>query len=192
MAPFTDACVKDDPDMSMVHRRVVRVGAGASWFAALAFVLIGLVASNPDLVLQAIAPVLIGAFMTAQILARRENAYVGLVVAALTVAIFYTAIGTEDSIIPAAVSLVIICALAMIFVETRVPFVISVIGIGLFATPLFWRLSFGEAVNLGLGMALCFAAASVIFVSVKSSLSQLQARFQMLFERSPTAVMEEG
>lgn len=191
MADFADAFLKADSDMSLVHRRVVRVGAGAAWFAAAAFVLIGLVSGNSTLVLQAIAAVLIGAFMTAQILVRRENAYVGLVVAAIGVAVFYAAIGNDDTIVPAGVSLVIICALAMVFVETRVIHVISVVGIGLFVTPLLWGLRFGEAIGLGIGMSLCFAAASVIFVSVKSALAQLQARFQMLFERSPTAVMEE-
>lgn len=191
VADFSDAFMKADSDMSVVHRRVVRVGAGAAWFAAAAFVLIGLVSGNSTLVLQAIAPVLIGSFMTAQILAQRENAYVGLVAAAIGVAVFYAAIGNDDTIVPAGVSLVIICALAMVFVETRIPYVVLAVGIGLLLTPLFWGLRFGEAIGLGLGMALCFAAASVIFVSVKLAFAQLQARFQMLFERSPTAVMEE-
>lgn len=191
MADFADAFLKADSDMSLVHRRVVRVGAGAAWFAAVAFVLIGLISGNSTLVLQAIAPVLIGAFLTAQILAERENAYVGLVTAALAVVVFYAAIGNEDTIVPAGVSLVIICALATVFVEKRVTHVIAAVGVGLFVTPLLWGFSFGEAIGLGVGMSLCFAAASVIFVSVKSALAQLQARFQMLFERSPTAVMEE-
>jgi hypothetical protein len=191
MADFADAFLKADSDMFLVHRRVVRVGAGAAWFAAAAFVLIGLISGSSTLVLQAIAPVLIGAFMTAQILAERENAYVGLVAAAVGVVVFYVAIGDEDTIVPAGVSLVIICALATVFVATHISQIISVVAVGLFVTPLLWGLSFGEAIGLGIGMSLCFAAASVIFVSVKSALAQLQARFQMLFERSPTAVMEE-
>lgn len=177
--------------MSLVHRRVVRVGTAAAWFAATAFVVVGLIASNPSLVLQAIAPVLIGAFMTAQILAQRENAYVGLAAAAVGVVVFYTAIGTSDTIVPAAVALVIISALAMVFVERRVVTVVAAVASGLFVTPYLWGLNFGEAVGLGLGMSLCFIAASVIFISVKMALAQLQVRFQMLFELSPTAVMEE-
>jgi signal transduction histidine kinase len=191
VADLAEAFLKADSDMYLVHRRVVRVGAGAAWFAAAAFVLIGLIAGNSALVLQAIAPVLIGAFMTAQILAQGENAYVGLVAAAVGVVVFYAAIGNEDTIVPAGVSLVIICALAIVFVETRITQVISVVCVGLFVTPFLWGLSFGEAIGLGFGMSLCFVVASVIFVSVKSALAQLQTRFQMLFERSPTAVMEE-
>ena len=191
MADFADAFIEADSDLALVHRRVVRVGAGAAWFAATVFLLIGLISGNTILVLQAIAPVLIGAFMTAQILTGRENAYIGLVAAAIGVAVFYALIGNNDTILPAGVSLVIICALAMVFVEARLYQVALVVGIGLFLVPLLWGLSFGEAIGLGIGMSLCFVAASVIFVSVKTALAQLEARFQMLFDHSPTAVMEE-
>ena len=106
MADFADVFVVNDADMEIVHRRVIRVGALAAWFAAVSFVLIGIIAGNSNLVIQAIAPVLIGAFMTAQVLTGRENAYVGLVVAALTITAFYAVVGDHDTIIPAAVALV--------------------------------------------------------------------------------------
>lgn len=191
MARDADNFSTVDPNSPLVHRRVVRVGTVAAWSAAAFFVLIGLISSDPTLVLQAIAPVLIGAFMTAQILVQRENAYVSLVAAAVAVLAFYSVIGNRDTIVPAAVALVVICALAIVFVESRVTLVVAVVGFGLLVVPLLWGLSFGEAVALGLGMMLSFVTASVIFVSVKAALTQLQTRFQMLFERSPTAVMEE-
>ena len=125
MADFVDVFVVNDADMEIVHRRVIRVGALAAWFAAVSFVLIGIVASNPDLVIQAIAPLLIGAFMTAQVLTRRENASVGLVVAAITITAFYAVVGNQDTTVPAAVALVIICSLAMVFVETRMRLVVA-------------------------------------------------------------------
>lgn len=191
MAEHLEASVPDRSDMAIVHRRVIRVGAGASWFAGLAFVLIGVILDNSNLVIQAIAPVLVGAFMTAQILARRENAYLGLAAAATTITFFYTVVGDHDTAIPAGVALVIICALAMVFVESRVILVASLVAAGLFGAPYLWSVSFDHTFSLGLGMSLSFVAAAVILSSIKSAMAQLQARFQMLFELSPAAVLEE-
>lgn len=191
MAELANVLVVDAADMQIVHRRVVRVGAAAAWFAAVSFVLIGIVAGNSDLVIQALAPLLAGAFMTAQVLTRQENAYVGLGAAALTVTVFYAVIGDRDTIIPAAVALVIICALATIFVESRMRLVLTSMAVALFSVPYLWSFSLNQAFGLAIGMSLSFIAASAIFASVKGAISQLQARFQMLFELSPAAVMEE-
>ncbi len=188
---MANAFVVNDADMEIVHRRVVRVGAAAAWFAAVSFVLIGMVAGNSDLVIQALAPLLVGAFMTAQVLTRQENAYVGLIAAAITITVFYAVIGNRDTIIPAAVALVIICALAAIFVESRMRLVLTLVASALFGVPYLWSFALDQAFGLAIGMSLSFIAASAIFVSVKGAISQLQTRFQMLFELSPAAVMEE-
>lgn len=191
MADFTEAFVADSADMAIVHRRVVRVGALAAWFAGFSFVVIGVLAGNSSLVIQAIAPVLVGAFMTAQVLTRQENAYVGLIAAATIVTLFYTVIGDHDTIIPAGVALVIICALAMVFVESRQKLIVATVALGLFAVPYLWSFGFQDAFGLAIGMSLSFVAASVVFSSVKSAMAQLETRFQMLFELSPGAVLEE-
>ncbi len=191
MADFVDEFVVDKADMEIVHRHVVQVGALAAWFAAVAFVVIGVVGGNSSLVIQAIAPVLVGAFMTAQILTRRQNAYVGLVAAAVIVMVFYAVLGDHDTIVPAAVALVIVCALAMVFVDSHMRLIVSLVAVGLFAVPYLWALPSDEPFGLALGMSLSFVAASAVFVSVKGAISQLQTRFQMLFELSPAAVMEE-
>ena len=191
MAEIADDFLNASTDMAVVHRRVVRVGAAAAWFAATMFLGIGLFAGNPELIVQTIAPVLIGAFMTAQFLLDREDAYIGLTAAALVIVVFYSVIGTSDTIIPASVGLVIICALATVFVESRVVTAVVIIGVSLFLVPLLWGLTLGQSVVLGAALSLSFVTASVIFISVRSALAQLRTRFQMLFELSPTAVMEE-
>lgn len=191
MASFVDAFAAADSDMTPVHRRVVRVGAAAAWLVAAALPLIGLAADNPNLTVQAAGPALIGTFMVVQILTGRENAYVSLIGSALVVMITYSLLGERDTLVPAAVALVILSALAMVFIESRVVLAMGIVfGLLLFA-PHLWALTLGEAVTLGLGMALSFVTASVIFVAVRSAMARLQVRFQMLFEHSPTAVMEE-
>lgn len=192
MATFADTLLRAHGDMAAVHRRVVRVGAAAAWFAVLAFLVVGFVAGNESLVLQAISPVLIGGFMTAQVLLGREDASIGLTAAALVVVAFYSLIGDRDTIVPAGVALVIICALAMVFVERHMAVVVAAIGVALFVVPHVWSmLGSGESWSLGIAMSLSFVTTAVIFVSIRSAMTQLDVRFQMLFEQSPTAVMEE-
>lgn len=191
MANIAEAIMGPSSDMSIVHSRVVRIGAVSAWFATFLFLLIGFVTGNATLVWQAGASALAGVFMSVQFLAGEENAFLGLVVSAAVIMGFYSLIGDQDTIVPAAIAMVIICALAMVFVASRVVPIVGLVGVGLFATPHLWGLSSAQAWVLGAVMSLCFFTTTVIFVSIHSAMTRLHARFQLLFEHSPTAVMEE-
>jgi signal transduction histidine kinase len=65
------------------------------------------------------------------------------------------------------------------------------LGLVLVAAPQLWAVTAAEGVVLGAVMSLSFLVTSVIFLSIRNAASTLNARFQMLFEGSPTAVMEE-
>lgn len=191
MANLADTLLNTSSDFTVVHRRMVRVGAAAAWFATLVFVVVGLSSGDQLLTAQAVPTALAGSFMTGQIILRRENAYLGLIAAAIVVAVFHGLMGLDGALVPAAVALVIISALAMVFVESRVALVVASVGILLFAVPHFWGLSFGESWILGAVMSLSFVTTAVILLSIRSAMLQLHARFQMLFENSPTALTEE-
>lgn len=191
MANLADTLLNSSSDLTVVHRRVVRVGALASWFATLIFVVVGLWSGDQSLTAQAAPTALAGLFLTGQILLRRENAGWGLIVSAIVVMVFHSLMGLEVTLVPASVALVIISALAMVFVESRAALVVASVGGLLFAAPHFWDLSFGESWVLGAVMSLSFITTAVILLTIRSAMSQLHARFQVLFEDSPTALTEE-
>lgn len=191
MASFADTLLSATSNMGVVHRRVVRVGAASAWFATVVFIGVGLFTGNESLVTQSVAPFVAALVMTAQIRLDRENGAVALFTSAVIVMVFYTLLGNQDTILPASVALVIICALAMVFVESKIQLVVAGMGALLFLAPQVWDLEFGQALVLGAVMSLSFVMTTVIFVSVRSATTELHTRFQMLFEHSPTAVMEE-
>ncbi|MDX1467732.1 MAG: HAMP domain-containing sensor histidine kinase [Acidimicrobiia bacterium] len=190
-SPLPESLIGAAGEMAHVHRRVVRVGAASAWAASAIFLVSGFLSGQTHLFVQSVAPVLAASFMTALVLVRRENAGVAMVGAAIVVMVWVVVAGTEDTLLPAAVSLVVICAIGMLFVTRGQRIALAVIGVGLFAAPQLWMTASGEGFRLGLGMSLSFLLTAAIFMTVSKAASALNARFQMLFEHSPTAVMEE-
>lgn len=188
---LTQSLLGADADMHRIHRRVVRVGAAVSGIAAVFFLISGFLSGDEAMYLEAVGPTLVAAFMTAQILLNRENGGVALFGAAVVTVVMYAVVGNQDTLIPAAVALVIIPAIGTLFLDGhRVVSVVSVSFL-LLVTPFIWGLGFGEAATLGVVMAVSFALTAVIFITIRSSAAALNVRFQTLFENSPTAVMEE-
>ncbi|MGB7858967.1 MAG: HAMP domain-containing sensor histidine kinase [Acidimicrobiia bacterium] len=188
---LTQSLLGADADMHRIHRRVVRVGAAVSGIAAAFFLISGFLAGNEAMYLEAVGPTLVAAFMTAQIVLNRENGGVALFGAAVVTVVMYAVVGNQDTLIPAAVALVIIPAIGTLFLDGhRVVSVVSVSFL-LLVTPFIWGLGFGEAATLGVVMAVSFALTAVVFITIRSSAAALNVRFQTLFENSPTAVMEE-
>ncbi len=188
---LAESLIGAEADMLRIHRRVVRVGAAAAWFAAALYMVAGFFTGNEALFTEAIGPILAAGLMTTLIVLRRENAGIAMVGSAFVVMVWFTVVGNGATIVPAAVSLVVICAIGMLFVERRQKVAIAVVALFLFSAPQLWNLAFGESIQLGTVMALSFVMTSVIFATVRNAATTLNVRFQMLFENSPTAVMEE-
>lgn len=178
-------------DMTRIHRRVVQVGAVASWLAAAVFLAAGFLGGDDALFIEAVGPIIAAGFMTALIVLKRENGGLALFGAAVVTMVMYTVVGNQDTLLPAALALVIICAIGMLLIETHR--VVTVVGVALFlaVAPLFWSLPLVEAVQLGVVMTLAFVMTSAIFFTIRNAATALNVRFQTLFENSPTAVMEE-
>lgn len=192
-SPLPESLIGAASKMTHIHRRVVRVGAAASWAAAAIFLISGFASGQTHFFVQSVAPVLTAAFMTALVLLKRENAGIAMVGSAVVVVVWVVVAGTEETLVPAAVALVVICSVAMLFVHRRQLAALAAVGLGLFAAPQFWMVPSGEGLRLGLGlgMSLSFLLTAVIFTTVSKAATALNVRFQMLFEHSPTAVMEE-
>lgn len=162
-----------------------------AWFAAAIYLLAGVLVGDGDLFLEAIGPILAAILMTTQVLLRREDAGLALCGSGLVVAIWYSAFGDQGTIVPAAVALVLIAALGMLFVSEHRTVVAAVLAGALFGIPHLWSLPTQERVILGAIMALSFLMTHFVLGSVQSASEALNARFRMLFEESPAAALEE-
>lgn len=192
MAPtVAESIVGTHPTESHLHRRVVQIGAGASWLVATIFVLLGVFTGNGIHYAQAVGPVLAAGLMTAQILLRKENAAIALVFSALLILVLFPLVGTEDTLVPTAVSLVVISSIGMIFVRRHRSLVVGAVGVLLFALPTLWGGDVEAALLLGAIMALSFVMTSAILLMIHDGATAISMRLQLLFERSPAAVLEE-
>ncbi len=192
MAPrIATSLIGADNEMTRIHRRVVRVGAVSAWAATAIYLVAGFLSGSPHLFVQSIGPVAAAVLMTTLVLIKRENAAVAMVGSAIIVMVWTVFIGNQDTLVASAVALVVICSIGMLFVEEGQRVVMGIVGAALFVAPQLWSLSFGDALIMGMVTSLSFLITSVIFATVRNAATTLNARFQMLFEHSPTAVMEE-
>lgn len=173
-----------------LHRIVVRVGAAAAWAATVIFIAAGAFTSDTSLLIDAMGPLIAAALMTVQILLGREDGGIALFGSGIVVAVWYTVFGDTGTIVPAAVALVIIAALAMLFVASHRRVVAATIAVVLFGTPFLWDLPFNEMVILGAVMALSFVMTHFILSAIQGSSTAINTKYQMLFEEAPTAALE--
>lgn len=178
-------------EASRPHRIVVRVGAATAWFAAAIFLAAGALTGDDRLIAEAVGPVLAASLMTIQIIVGYEDGGLALFGSGLVVAIWYSAFGDEGTIVPAAVALVLISALGMLFLDRYRTVISATVAGVLFAVPHLWHLPVDQRVMLGSIMGLSFLMTHFILGSIQSSSLAINARYQMLFEESPTAVLEE-
>ena len=178
-------------DMQRIHRRVVRIGAVSAWAAAAAFLIAGFISNDESLFVEAVGPILAAGFMTTQIVLRKENGGLALLGSAVVVMVMYGVVGNPDTLLPAALSLVIIFSLGTLFVERHhIPMTV-VLGLALAVAPAFWGVGFPSALQLGAVMVLSFVMTSLIFSSLRNAATALNTNYKILFEQSPTAALEE-
>ncbi|MFZ0013177.1 MAG: HAMP domain-containing sensor histidine kinase [Acidimicrobiia bacterium] len=174
-----------------LHRTVVRVGALAAWAATALYLLAAAITRSGDVFVEGIGPLIAATLMTAQIVAGREQGGLALLGSGVVLTVWYTLFGDEGTVVPAAVALVLIASLAMLFVTRHRNLLSFVSALALFAIPLLWDLPLEDGLILGAVMSLGFAMTHFILSSIQKSSSAFNARYQMLFEGSPTAVLEE-
>ena len=173
------------------HRIVVRVGAAAAWFAAAVYLAAGAFTGDGNLLVAAVGPVLAAGLMTAQVLLGREDGGLALFGSGLIVAIWHTIFGTGTVLMPAAVALVLICALGMMFVTGHRTLTVATIAVFLFAMPQLWDLVVRQQIILGVTMGLSFLITYFVLGSIQNASSAVSERYQILFEQSPSAALEE-
>jgi signal transduction histidine kinase len=177
-------------DMARLHRRVVRVGAAAGWFCTLLFIAVALITGDESYFIEAVGPILAASLMTAQIVMKKENAGVALLGAALVVVVVYALVGDEATLLAASLGVVIIASIGMLFVQRKHLLLTVGLTAAIFVIPLAWGVPTSQAVSLGSVMAVSFGLTSAIFYAVRNAATSLNRRFQVLFEHSPTAVLE--
>ncbi len=187
----TEGLLGQESEIVRFHRRVVGVSAVAAWLAAVLILLAGLAAGDGTLAVQAIAWVLVATITTAQILLRTEDAGVALLLTAAIVIVSQGVAGSESTLLPAAVALVIVGSLAMLFVERHRLAVVSGSAFLIMVTPAVWGIAPNEAIGLGLVMTGGFVLSTTALMSVLDAASKHNRRLHVLFDRSPTAVLEE-
>ena len=170
---------------------VVRVGAAAAWVAAAIFLAAGALTGDDGLIVEALGPILAATLMTTQIIVGYEDGGLALFGSGLIVAIWASAFADEGTIVPAAVALVLISSLAMLFVDHYRMVVAATLAGGIFAIPHVWDMPVDESVILGSITSLSFVMTYLILGSIQTSLLTMKARYQMLFDESPAALVEE-
>ncbi len=173
------------------HRIVVRVGAAASWIAAVIFLITGAFTGSERLLVESVGPILAATLMTVQILVGREDGGLAIFGSGVIVAVWSTVFGNAGTAIPAAVALVVISSLGILFVPQYRMVVASIIGGALFAIPHLWDVAVDQRVVLGAIMALSFLMTYIILGTIQAASAALHERYQMLFDQSPSAVLEE-
>jgi signal transduction histidine kinase len=178
-------------DMQRIHRRVVQIGAVSAWAAAATFLIAGFLSNDESLFVEAVGPILAAGFMTTQIVLRKEHGGLALLGSAVVVMVMYGVVGNPDTLLPAALSLVIIFSIGILFVERhQIPMTV-VLGLALAVAPAFWGVGFPSALQLGAVMVLSFVMTSLIFSSLRNAAAALNTNYKILFEQSPTAALEE-
>lgn len=178
-------------ERSHLHRIVVRVGAAAAWTATAIYLVAGALTGDRSLLIEAVGPLLAAALMTIQILVGREDGGIALFGSGMVVAIWYTLFGDSGTIVPAAVALVLIASLGTLFVTRHRLWAAGGLAVALFAVPFFWNLALDEQIILGGVMSLSFVMTFFILGVIQTTSTAVRARYQLLFEESPTAVLEE-
>lgn len=190
-AHTTDGLLVSGADFALVHRRVVRVGAAASWLVATLHLVGGILGGDRSLILEAVAPGVAAAFMTSLVILKRENGIVAMVGAGLAMVGLYPVQATDVSLVPVALSLVVIATIGALLVASHQLAVSGVVAVALMGIPQLWDIDLDDALHLGLVMGLGFLVTSAIFLTIRSAAAAMSARYLTAFENSPTAVLEE-
>ncbi|MEX0795059.1 MAG: HAMP domain-containing sensor histidine kinase [Acidimicrobiia bacterium] len=185
-----DTLLGSPGDMEQLNRRVVRTGGAAALFSVALFLAVGLIAGDSARYVQAVGPGLVSILILVQIRTHRENAVVTLLGAGVSVVATHALSGDEATLIPAALGVVIIASISILFVDRHNLSITAGICAVLLGVPFLWELSFADATALGAIMGVSFAVVSSIFYAVRNAATALNRRFQVIFEYSPMAAVE--
>lgn len=177
-------------DMARLNRRVIRIGAIAGWAVVALFLFAALFTAQTELVVRSVGPAAVAVIMTVQAVRGRENAGYALLVAFLAVIVSFALLGDEATLLPAALGAVIIASVGMLFVRRHQLLVTVIVAIVMVGVPQVWESAASPPPSLGFIMAISFGVAAAIFYTVGSAATVLNRRFQVLFEHSPTPVLE--
>lgn len=170
---------------------VVRVGVAASYLVTALYLVIGLVTGDGLVFVRAIGPMLAAALMTAQILGGREEGGIALFGSGVIIALWYALFGDATTVVPAAVALVLVASIGMLFVDGHRAMVSTITAVALAAIPQFWGSPQGTKLILGAIMATSYLMTYLILNTIHETVTSLSTKYQILFEESPTAVLEE-
>ncbi len=185
-----DTLVGSPGDMEHLNRRVIRVGGIASIFSVALFLGVALIAGDSTYLGQAVGAGLVLVLILAQMRTHRENAVVTLLVAGVSVVATFAVVGNDATLIPAALGVVIIASISILFVERHNLLVTLGIAAVLIGVPFVWGEPLADAAALGTIMGVSFAVVSSIFYAVRNAATALNRRFQVIFEYSPMAAVE--
>lgn len=178
-------------DMMRVHRRVVRSGAAAAWSLAAVLLVAGFLTGDDALFIESIGPILAAGFMTSLIVLHRENGGTALVGSAIVVIVMHILVPNPNTIVPAALGMVVICAIGMLFVTRNQTKAMAAAALLLGLVPFAWGLGFSQAVMLGLVMVVSFLMTALIFITLRNAATAVNTKFRVMFEQSPSAMFEE-
>lgn len=174
-----------------LHRTIVRIGAAAAWVITAIYAAIAAVTVDASLWLQAVSPLAASVLMTAQIAFDKEDAGVALFGSGLMSVVWFTLFGTHVTLVAAAISTILIATLWMFFVKTHRAMVATGLAVALFVIPLFWPVGDYEVLSFATIMSASFVLLHLVLSTLQKAASEVDSRYQILFDTSPSAVLEE-
>ncbi|MDH5374076.1 MAG: hypothetical protein OEX97_14120, partial [Acidimicrobiia bacterium] len=113
--------------IAVVRLTVMRIGSIASAATALALLITGSVVGNTDQLLESITPALVAIIFGWQALTDGRRALAAILAALFSVVVTYDLVGTEATQLPAALAMVIIGGMGLLFVASRrIPYLVGV------------------------------------------------------------------
>lgn len=174
-----------------LHRTLVRVGAACAWVITAIYFVVGLASGDRSVWTQGVSPLLASMFLTAQIALDREDAGVALFACGAIGTFWYTLFGTESTLVPMAITAVIISALGMFFVKSHRLVIAAGLAVGLFGVSLLWPVDTEQKLTLAPIVAASFLLTHIVLSTLQSAAAEVDSRYQLLFDTSPIAVLEE-
>ncbi|MDF1595273.1 MAG: ATP-binding protein [Acidimicrobiia bacterium] len=193
------ALVTNDPEETDVfHEAIVtvrltmmRMGAIASALTALVIFASGLFTGSTDQLLESITPAIVAALFGWQAWSGGRKVVLSLILSLVSVVITYPLVGTDATLLPASLALVIIGGIGLLFVDTgRLAYVIGV-GAVLVLAGFLWVEDGAARVATAATIVTGFGLVALIMLSVRMATLVSASRYVRLFEDSPVALLEQ-
>ncbi len=176
---------------AVLNERIVHLVATAATGAAVVLGLSGLLLSERDFLIQALASALVASVAWIQLLLGREDAGLLLAVTTAVIIVTTTIVGTSSRAGASSTALAVIGMAGSLFIDKGIRVYVGGFATLLVAANFAWYDDVGSAVVGALIAATAFTFGVLVFVWLRRQLQDEAERFRRLFANAPVSIWEE-